>query len=380
MRKVAITHVAQSSGVESKESLMDFTYRVNKEVLDKAGLKREDVGCIIAGAADIFHSGLACANAFDWDGIGAFLKEGSRAEESMFSFIYAYMRILSGHYDTVLVTALVKGSENPDNDAITSFYGDPFYLRPVGLNESAVAAMQMRQYMEKYGITEEQCAKVVVKNLGNALYNPYAHVRKRVSLEDVLQSDRIYDPLKAMECAPKSDGVVSLLLASENRAKKLTDKPVWFRGYGCAMDHFVPGDRDLLNGYLRSVARTAYKMAGIRNPRKEIDVAEICEPYAYQELHWCEKMGFCRDGEGGKLVDRGTTQIDGELPVNPSGGVLAMNPYPARGLYRIVEAALQIKGQAGEHQVDKKVQTALAHSTHGFAGQCHSVVILSARR
>jgi len=335
MRRVAITHVAQSSGAESRESLMDFTYQINREILDKAGLKREDVGCIIAGSADIFHSGLSCANAFDWDGIGAFLKEGSRAEESAMSFIYGCMRILSGHYDTVLVTALVK-------------------------------------------VTEEQCAKVAVKNLANALFNPYADRKRRVSLKDVMSSERVYDPLKALECAPKSDGVVSVLLASESRAKKLTKKPVWFAGYGCSMDHFNPGDRDLLNGQLKTAAAAAYKMAGVRDPKKKIDVAEVCEPYAFQELLWCEQLGFCGEGGGGKLIDSGATQMDGALPVNPSGGVLATNPYPARGLYRIAEAALQIKGEAGEHQVGKKVKTALAHSTHGFGGQCHSVVILSA--
>jgi acetyl-CoA C-acetyltransferase len=378
MRKVAITHVAQSSGVESRESLMDFTYRVNKEVLDKAGLKREEVGCIIAGSADIFHSGLSCANAFDWDGIGAFMKEGSRAEESAMSFIYGCMRIMCGHYDTVLVTALVKGSENPDNDPITSFYGDPFYLRPLGINESAVAAMQMRQYLERYKVTEEQCAKVVVKNLGNALFNPYADRKRRLTIKDVMSSERVYDPLKALECAPKSDGVVAVLLASESKAKKLTKKPVWLTGYGCSMDHFNPGDRNLLNGQLKTAAAKAYKMAGIRDPKQKIHMAEICEPYAFQELLWCEQLGFCDDGKGGKLIDSGSTAMDGALPVNPSGGVLAMNPYPARGLFRIAEAALQIKGEAGEHQVGRKVKTALAHSTHGFGGQCHSVVILSA--
>jgi acetyl-CoA C-acetyltransferase len=378
MRRVAITHVAQSSGVESRESLMDFVYMINKEILDKAGLQREDVGCIISGSADIFHSGISCANAFDWDGLGAFLKEGSRAEESAFSFIYGCMRIMSGRYDTVLVTALVKGSENPDNDSITSFYGDPFYLRPLGINESAVAAMQMRQYLEHYGVSEEQCAKVAVKNRNNALFNPYAHLKRRVSLQDVMASERVYDPLKALECAPKSDGVVAVLLASEDKAKKLTDKPVWLKGYGCSMDHFNPGDRNLINGELQNAAKRAYKMAGIRDPKKKIDVAEVCEPYAFQELLWCEQLGLCDEGQGGNMIDSGVTQMNGALPVNPSGGVLATNPYPARGLYRIAEAALQIKGQAGEHQIGKKVRTALAHSAHGFGGQCHSVVILSA--
>ena len=117
-------------------------------------------------------------------------------------------------------------------------------------------------------------------------------------------------------------------------------------------------------------------MAGITNPRKEIDVAEITEPYAFQELLWYEGLGFCDTGEGGKLLDTGATEIGGDTPVNPSGGVLSMNPYVSRGLYRLAEVALQIKGEAGERQLEKKVKTGLAHGTHGFAGQCHAVAIL----
>jgi len=378
MRRVAITQIAQSSGVESNDSMMNLTYKVCKEALDKAGIKRKDVDCMIIASADIFHSGLSCANSYDWDGVGAFMKEGSRTEESMFAFIYACMRIMSGHYDTVSVTAIVKGSENPENDTLTSFYADPFYYRPIGMNETVAAAMQMRSYMDRYGITEEQCAKVVVKNRRNALFNPYSHIKKRVTVDDVLNSERVCDPLKVLECAPKSDGVVSMVLTSEDQAKKMTDRPVWLSGYGSCMDHYDINDRDPLDGSLKVAAKNAYAMAGISDPGREVGLAEVCEPYAFQELLWYEHLGFCGEGEGGKLIDRGTTEISGTLPVNASGGVLSMNPYVSRGLYRIAEAAFQINGQAGEHQVGKKIKTALAHSTHGFAGQCHSVVILSA--
>jgi acetyl-CoA C-acetyltransferase len=274
------------------------------------------------------------------------------------------------------VLGICKGSENPENDQITHFYTDPFYQRQIGLNETFAAALQMRAYMEKCNITEEQCARVVVKNLGNALRNPNAHVKKKLDLEDVMNSKKIMDPLKEMECAPKSEGIVALLLASEEKAKKLTNKPVWFKGFGSSMDTFYLGDRDLLNGQLKNAAKRAYEMAGITNPRKEIDVAEITEPYAFQELLWYEGLGFCERGEGGKLIDSGATQTDGDIPVNPSGGVLAMNPYVSRGLYRLAEVALQIKGMAGERQLDRKVQTGLAHGTHGFAGQFHAVAIL----
>lgn len=372
-----MVEVAQSAGTIYKDSLADAIYRVAREVLDRADIDRQEVGTIVTASSDVFHSGISCANSYHWEASGGFLKNATRQDgESIFAFIYACMRIMSGFYDTAMAIGLTKGSENPDNDTLTSLYADPFYQRPVGLNETSVAALQMRAYMERYGVTEEQCARVVVKNLGNALYNPYAHVRKRVAVEDVLGSEKIADPLKAMECAPKSDGVVAVLLASEDKAGRLTDRPVWLEGYGCSVDTYVVGDRDLLKGQLITAAKRAYKMAGINDPAGEIDLAEICEPYAFQELLWCEQMGLCGEGEGGRFIDSGATQRGGRLPVNPSGGVLAMNPYVARGLYRVAEAALQLKGRAGERQADKRLKRALAHGTHGFSGQSQAVVIL----
>jgi len=375
--KVAIVEVAQLPGSESSDNYLDQVYWVCREVFDKAGISRDEVGTVVSASSDVFHSGMSCANAYYWDSGAAFLKNGSRQDgESLFAFIYGVMRILTGPYDTALVLGVCKGSENPENDMITHFYTDPFYQRQIGLNETFAAALQMRAYMERFNITEEQCAKVVVKNRENALRNPYAHLRKKVDLEDVMNSERIMDPLKKLECAPKSEGIIALLLASEQKARRLTDKPVWCKGFSSSMDAFILGDRDLLDGQLKNAAKRAYDMAGITNPSKEIDVAEVTEPYAFQELLWYEGLGFCDTGEGGKLLDSGATQIDGDIPVNPSGGVLAMNPYVSRGLYRLVEVALQIKGEAGERQVEKEVKTGLAHGTHGFAGQCHAVAIL----
>jgi acetyl-CoA C-acetyltransferase len=375
--KVAIVAVAQNAGAESKDNFYDQAYVVTKEVLDKVGLARDDLGTIVSASSDIYHGGISCANSYYWETTGAFLKNASRQDgESMFAFFYGVMRILTGHYDTALIISLCKGSENPENDACTFMYTDPFYTRGLGLQETMAAALQMRLYMERYGVSEEQCAKVAVKNLQNALGNPYAHKKGRYTVDDILNSERILDPLTAMQVAPKSEGIVAMLLASEKKAKELTDKPVWFKGYGSSLDSFYLGDRDLLDGQLKNAAERAYKMAGISDPRKEIDLAEITEPYAFQELLWCEDLGFCGTGKGGEFIESGATQKDGDLPVNPSGGVLANNPYVSRGLQRVVEATLQLRGEAGERQVDKEVKTALAHGTHGFAGQCHAVAIL----
>lgn len=376
-KKVGIVEVAMSPGAESAENYLTQVYKICREVLDKAGLKRDQVGTVVSASSDVFHGGISCANAYYWDAGAAFLKNGSRQDgESLFAFYYAVMRILSGHYDTALVLGVCKGSENPENDTITHFFTDPFYQRQLGLNETYAAGLQMRAYMDRYKVTEEQCAMVAVKNLTNGLRNPYAHYRKRVALEDVMNSPVVMDPLKEMECAPKSEGIIALLLAEEDTARKLTSKPVWFKGYGSALDTFYLGDRDLLNGPLSKAAKAAYNMAGIFDPKKDLDVAEITEPYAFQELLWYEGLGFCDNGEGAKLVESGYTNFDGPLPVNPSGGVLSMNPYVSRGLYRLAEVVLQIKGAAGERQLDKKVNTGLAHGTHGFAGQCQAVVIL----
>lgn len=376
-QRVGIVEVAMTPGAETKDNFLDQIFHICKEVFDKAGVSRDAVGTVISASSDVFHGGISCANAYYWDAGAAFLKNGSRQDgESLFAFIYAVMRILSGSYDSALVLGVCKGSENPENDMLTHFFTDPFYQRQIGLNETVAAALQKREYMDRYGITEEQCAGVVVKNLENALRNPYAHIKKKVEIDDVLASEVVMDPLRSMECAPKSEGIIAMLLAKEDLAKKLTDKPVWFKGYGSSIDKFYLGDRDLLEGQLKTAARRAYDVAGITDPKKEIDVAEICEPYAFQELLWYEDLGFCERGEGGKFFDSGATKVGGKIPVNPSGGVIANNPYVSRGLYRLAEGFLQIRGQAGERQLDTKVTTALAHGTHGFAGQCHAVAII----
>ncbi|MEW6261574.1 MAG: thiolase family protein [Thermodesulfobacteriota bacterium] len=377
MRRVAIVDVAQLSGGDSKDNYYDQAYRVTREVLDKAGLSREELGTIVSASSDVFHGGISCANAYYWEAVGSFLKAGTRQDaESLFALFYGALKIMTGHYETVLVIGLCKGSENPENDSITLHYADPFHLRGVGMNETVAAALQMKLYQERYGITLEQCALVAEKNLANALRNPHAHRKGRYTVDEILGSPSRVDPLTELMCGPKSEGFVAVLLASEEKARRMTAKPVWLKGYGCSLDTYDFGARDLLDGQLKNAAQRAYLMAGITDPPREIDLVELTEPYAFQELLWLEQLGFCDAGQGGKMMDSGATRPEGRIPVNTSGGVTATNPYVARGLQRVVEAVLQIRGQAGEHQVDRKVKTALAHGTHGFAGQCQTVVIL----
>lgn len=377
MKKVGVAEVAMLPGAESGDAYLEQIFCVCREVMDKAGLSRQDLGTVVSATSDIFHGGISCSNAYYWDSGAALLKNGSRNDgESLTAFFYGALRVMSGHFDTALVFSACKGSENPSDDMLTHYFSDPFYQRQIGLNDSFSAALQMREYLERRKVSEEACAEVVVKNRGNALKNPYVHLKEKVQLREVMNSEMIWDPLKALECAPKSEGFVAMILAEEETAKKLCARPVWLKGFSSALDHGYLGDRDLLQTRLKGVAERAYKMAGISDPARELDVVELSEPYAYQELLWSEELGLCAEGEGGRLLQSGATAIGGSLPINPSGGVLAMNPYVSRGMYRLAEVVLQIKGAAGEHQLDRKVKTGLAHGMLGFAGASHAVAIM----
>ena len=375
-RKVAVVAVAQLVNEEVLHyNIREITYRVVKDLLEQCGMKRDEIETIVTSSSDHWQ-GISCSNTFYYDAIGGYLKNSSKTEDDgAFAFLYGYLRVMSGHFDTAVVHAVTKSSEVPDPGTLTNLTADPFYQRRLGLDDISAAALQAKLYMDRYGVTEEQAARVVVRNLENALDNPYAARRAKITVDDVLRSEVVAYPLKALDCPQDSDATCAILLAAEEKVGKFTDTPVWVKGVGWSVDDFFLGDRDFLNGALARAAKKAYAMAGIGRPREEIDVAEICAPYSFQELLWCEQLGFCKEGEGGRLIEEGVTARDGELPVNPSGGVLAANPYVARGLIRIAEAALQVMGKAGDRQVPG-VKTALAHSTHGLAGQHHSVIIL----
>jgi acetyl-CoA C-acetyltransferase len=357
------------------ENVRDLVYGLSRQALDPLGLHRDDLDTVVSASSD-YWMGISCSNSFYFDSTGAYLKNATKAaEDGASALCYAAMRVLSGHHRTALAVSVTKGSEIPSYAVLTNLYGDPFFQRPVGLNEVSVAALQAQAYRHRYGLTDEQLAAVVVKNLGNGLRNPFAHRKAALCLEEVLASPFAAYPLRALDCAGPSDGGCAVLLACEEVARDLTDHPVWIAGMGWSVDSYWLGDRDLLGGALPTAARMAYDMAGIKAPAKDLDAAELCEPTSFQEILWMEQLGLCAEGRGGRMVEEGATSLQGRLPVNPSGGVLSSHPYVARGLLRVAEAALQLMGKAQGHQV-LNARKALAHSTHGPGGQAHTVVVL----
>lgn len=377
IRRVAIVGYAQSHHQHNmQETREDMVFEVCKEALHHAGILREDLDTVVTASTD-FLDGRTISSVFLSMAVGAFLKDESKVEEDgTFALYYALMKILAGTHDVALVEAHTQGSTfNPHQ--ITFYTLDPLFDRQIGvLNDIAAAALQARMYMNRYSVSEEHLAMAAVKNITNAAENPCAHRKMPdVNVEEVMGSKVFYDPIRELMMSPISDGACALILASEERAKEITDKPVWIEGVGSCQDPYLR-DRNIQNlDSLQMAARTAYKMAGVKKPFSELDVAEVSEKFAHEELMIYEALGLCQEGQGKNLIERGTTRRDGEMPVNPSGGALGADPICATGLIRVIEAAKQIRGEAGGYQVPG-VHRALAHGQFGICAQKNTVFIL----
>jgi len=330
----------------------------------------------IVSCSDDFFDARTISNNGVTDVLGGHYRaEEKMAQEGLNAIGYAMSVILSGHSDLVLVMGHCKESQAESRNMITNMGFDPFYGRPVGLDYLNSAALQARAYMTKSGLTDKHLAGIVARARQWAAKNPFANAREALEEGKVLASPMLCDPLRQLHVYPVSDGAVGMLLASEERAGEFTDKPVWITGFANCMDSYFFGDRDLVSNFaLKKAAERAYKKAGINDPKKAIDVVEVMDAYAYQQPMWMEGLGFCEEGQGGRFIDEGGP---GEYRVNLSGGMLAGNPVIISGLYRAAEAVLQLRGEAGDHQVPD-AKSAVAHSTTGAAGQFHSVLILEA--
>ena len=378
MDRIAIVGVAQTKyeGRKQDKIYYDLVYEVTKEALSDAGLTIDDIDNVVTVSND-FMDGRTISSMAVGEAAGAHDKNISTVEgDGTFGALYGAMRVLGG-FKSTLVVAHAKGSEgNPR--IITNAMFDPVFQRHLGIESISSSALQANAYMEKYSLSEEQFAQVSVKNHRNALKNPLAHLPMDLTVDEVMSSKKLADPIKLLDCSPVSDGAAAIIIGNSEIASKAKTKPVWIRGIGhCAEEYFL-GDRDLTDPKaLREAASRAYRMAGVDDPRKELDLAEVYDAFSYMEPLWLEGLGLCGPGEGASMIDRGVTTMDGPLPVNPSGGVLSAHALMVAGLARIIEACLQIRGEAGSRQVEG-VETALAQGINGPCGQSHCVWVLGA--
>lgn len=283
--------------------------------------------------------------------------------------IMCYYLVASGMFERVLGIGYEKQSEGESQSAITTV-GDPVWERSVMAGAIGNFAVMASTYVRESGVTAEQAAKVAVKARRNACRNPHAHLKMPdITVEQVVSSRVLALPVRMLDMCPTSDGACAVLFAAEGAAERLTRRPAWIAATATAHEQQFMGDSPARLADMRSlqtVGDTVYKLAGITDPVRNLDVAEIYEPATYAELAMYENLRFCDKGEGGVLMDQGVTEMDGQLPVNPSGGVLSTNAVGATALVRVAEAALQVMGEAGEHQVPG-VRTALATGYGGNA-------------
>jgi acetyl-CoA C-acetyltransferase len=377
-RRVGICAVAQTTYERDKwyERVQAMALEVVESLQKKTQLdfgKDKGSRMSISVSDDVFDARTISNNPMQ-DVLGAhFGCEEKVAQEGAQALYYGLAAIQSGHTDLVLVVGHCKESQPQSRNMVTHMAFDPFYTRPVGMDFASAAGLQAQAYAAKSGITDAQLARVVVRARENAAKNPLTPEIPRVTAEEVLASPMLADPIRELHAYPVSDGAVGMVLASEERAREITEKPVWIKGVGSCMDSFFLGDRDLASNFaLKKAAELACARAGITDPRSAFDVIEVSDQYAYQQPMWIEGLGICDEGKGGEWIDADGPE---RCHVNLSGGMLAGNPMIIGGLVRSAEAALQLMGEAGEHQVPG-ARTALAHGVMGPAGQFHNVIIL----
>ncbi|MGQ0536341.1 MAG: thiolase family protein [Methanobacteriota archaeon] len=381
MRDVAVVSVGMTPlrAKHTETPPSDLTFRAVRECLAGAGVAPSDVEAVCYGTMDPFDG----VNQPERGQAGAALgvdrphmKITTGGTTGLTTGVAAYQHVASGVFDLVLAVCAQRVGEAPDAQPILNTCVDPVWERHSGVGAITVGAVQGSAHMARYGTSPEDFAAVAVKDHANAMRNEKAHLRFPLTIDDVLRTRMVSTPLHVAECCPRSDGAVAVLFASNEKARELSDRPAWVLGESSISDSYFMGDRPDFAVWdsLAVCARRAYRMAGIHDPRREIHAAEIYTAFASQEFLDVEAMGFCGPGEGPTLLRDGVTTMDGDLPTSPSGGVLTSNPIGATGLVRLAEAALQVQGKAGAHQVaDAKV--ALAHAWGGTA-QFHTLMIV----
>jgi len=373
MRKVAIVGVGHTKfGKRSDASLRELAFEAVKCAVEDAQVSLNEVEASIVGIASDELAGQLLPAAPVADYIGMNPKPNIRVEAACATGGAAlrtgWMAVASGLHDLVLVCGVEKMTEVPTARAIEimGMGGDvQWEFKPFGTTFPGYYAMYADAHMRKYGTTERQLALVSVKNHRNATKNPYAQFSKEISVEDVLKSKPIAYPLKLYDCCPISDGAAAVLLAPEERAKRINDTPVYIAGLGCASDSMAIFDRSDFTSIESAIlaSKQAYKMAKIGVG--DIDLAEVHDCFSIAEIMAYEDLGFCEKGKGGKFIEEGQSEMGGKIPVNVDGGLLAKgHPLGATGISQAVEITKQLRGESGSRQVSG-AEVALSHNVGG---------------
>lgn len=279
------------------------------------------------------------------------------------AFRGAWHAVASGLYDIGIVVGVESMTTSPiAGKLIEPEKGD--LLGIMGNSMPAHFALSMRRHMEKYGTTAEQFANISVKNHKNGCLNPYSQYKKELTIEQILGSRMICDPITLLQCCPNTDGAAAAVVCSMDTARKYSSRPVSVAASVLQMGGYEYLWEDLaLSDLSKRCVRQAYEMAGC-GP-EDIDVCELHDAFAYSELAHYEEFGFCPEGEGGRFIDEGCSQIGGKVAVNPSGGLLSRgHPVSATGVVQIAELVWHLRNEAGERQ-QPGARIGMAHTMGG---------------
>jgi acetyl-CoA C-acetyltransferase len=315
---------------------------------------RTDVESFITCAED-YYEGFGIFDEFVPDQLGAALRPTCTVSgDGLQGLASAYMQIRTGLLNVVVVEAHSKTSDIVSLEGIVEHGIDPIWNRPLGAHPYVFAGLEAGAYLRKSRTSTKALASVVSKNRRNGLLNPIAAYGAAVDEAQVASSPERFSPLRVLDISEPADGAVVLVVASERAARRFHANPVWIRGIGWASDSPTFETRQFADArYAELAAQMAYKLARVRRPASDIDLAEVDDRFSYKELQHLEALGLARPGEAGRRALKGDYALDGKLPVNPSGGSLGCgNVFEATGLHRAAEVALQLRDDAGRHQVD----------------------------
>ena len=286
----------------------------------------------------------------------------------------AYLAIASGAYDIVAVGGVEKMTEvtTEQTGVILGGAGDQEWELFMGATFPALYALMAKRHMFEYGTTEEQLAACSVKNHANAVHNPFAQFQRAISIDDVMNSGYVADPLKLLDCSPITDGASAVILCATEKARKYTDLPINILASSQASDTLALAHRGSLTEILATkvAGEKALKRAGLS--QKDIQAAEVHDCFSIAEVMAIEDLGFFKKGTGGKVSANGETALNSKLSINPSGGLKACgHPVGATGVKQAVEATIQLRGEAGKRQVSNLTN----FMTHNVGGSGATVAV-----
>ncbi len=370
-KDVAVIGVGQSTFVRNYEgSIRELAFEAYSEAMKDAGITNRDVGASIICSAPEYdkqrspaglmaeYLGLNPQPTFAMESVCSSSTSGLRA---------AYALIKSGLHDIFVVLGFQEMSEitSADSQERMGRGADIMWESPFGTMMPAYYAMHARAHFARYGTAEEDLALIRVKATKYGTLNEKAVYRKQLTLEQCINSEYIASPLKKFDCCANADGSSCMILASADRAKEISKKPVWILGTGSGTASLTMTGRDALDGLncARVAAQEAYKMAGL-GPQ-DIDVAEVHDCFTIAEMMAYENLGFAEPGKGSELIREGETYLEGKIPVNVDGGLLSKgHPIGATGGSQVRTIVLQLRGEAGEIQVPG-AEIGLVHNIGG---------------